>query len=92
MKKLMVALLAAIAVGCAWAATETVGGYTWTYRINGNTAEIYNSSDDAANSPSSANYDAIRATPVSVAIAFQSVALSRFNLHLGLTLAARGAG
>ena len=24
------------------AATEKVGGYTWTYRINGNTAEIYN--------------------------------------------------
>ena len=23
----------------AWAATETVGGYTWTYRINGGTAE-----------------------------------------------------
>ena len=22
----------------AWAATETVGGYTWTYRINGDTA------------------------------------------------------
>ena len=39
MKKLMVALLAAIAAGCAWAATETVGGYTWTYRVNGGTAE-----------------------------------------------------
>lgn len=24
------------------AETETVGGYTWTYRINGDTAEIYN--------------------------------------------------
>ena len=23
----------------AWAATETVGVYTWTYRINGDTAE-----------------------------------------------------
>ena len=146
-KKLMMMLVSlAVAFG-AWAETETVNGYTWTYRINGNTAEIYNSSDDAAISPSptgtvtipgtlggkpvtsigesafrdcsglmsvtipdsvtsigyeafygcssldsSANYDAIRATPVSVAIAFQSVALSRFNLHLGLTLAARGAG
>ena len=37
----MAALLAAIAAGCAWAETETVGGYTWTYRINGDTAEIY---------------------------------------------------
>ena len=24
----------------AWAETETTGGYTWTYRINGGTAEI----------------------------------------------------
>ena len=24
----------------AWAEEETVGGYTWTYRINGDTAEI----------------------------------------------------
>ena len=24
----------------AWAETETVGGYTWTYCINGDTAEI----------------------------------------------------
>ena len=23
----------------AWAETETDGGYTWTYRINGDTAE-----------------------------------------------------
>ena len=23
----------------AWAATQTVGGYTWTYRIDGDTAE-----------------------------------------------------
>ena len=29
----------AAAVG-AWAATETVDGYTWTYRIIGDTAEI----------------------------------------------------
>ena len=25
--------------GGAWADVETVGGYTWTYRINGDTAE-----------------------------------------------------
>ena len=36
-----VELLAAVAVAIgARAATETVGGYTWTYRINGDTAEI----------------------------------------------------
>ena len=23
----------------AWAETETIGGYTWTYRINGDTEE-----------------------------------------------------
>ena len=26
--------------GCAWAETETVGGYTWTYRINDGVAEV----------------------------------------------------
>ena len=26
--------------GCAWAVTEMVGGYTWTYRIGGETAKI----------------------------------------------------
>ena len=35
------ASLAAVAVAIgARAATETVGDYTWTYRINGGTAEI----------------------------------------------------
>ena len=34
-------LAAAMAAFGAWAETETVGGYTWTYRINGDTAEIY---------------------------------------------------
>ena len=29
-----------MATVCARADTETVGGYTWTYRINGDTAEI----------------------------------------------------
>ena len=38
-KKLMM-LAAAVAV-VAWADTETVGGYTWKYQINGDTAEIY---------------------------------------------------
>ena len=35
-------LAAAMAAFGAWAETETVGGYTWTYRINGGTAEIFN--------------------------------------------------
>ena len=30
----------AVAIG-ARAATETVDGYTWTYQINGGTAEIF---------------------------------------------------
>ena len=29
----------AVAATGAWAATEKVGGYTWMYRINGDTAE-----------------------------------------------------
>ena len=41
-KKLMMLFAAAVAAFGAWAATQTVGGYTWTYRINGGTAEIYN--------------------------------------------------
>ena len=35
---MMVAAVAALAAFGAWAATETVGGYTWTYRIDGDTA------------------------------------------------------
>ena len=35
-----------MAASGAWAEeTETVGGYTWTYRINGETAEIYGDYD-----------------------------------------------
>ena len=35
------ALFAAVAAATGvWAATETIGGYTWTYRINGDTAKI----------------------------------------------------
>ena len=39
-KKLMMMVVAVAAALGAWAETETVGGYTWTYRINGDTAEI----------------------------------------------------
>ena len=35
-------LLFAGAFRLAWGFTETIGGYTWKYQINGNTAEIYN--------------------------------------------------
>ena len=38
-KLLMMAFAAVAAAFGAWAATETVGGYTWTYQINGDTAE-----------------------------------------------------
>ena len=47
-------MLLAVALAAAMplmAATETVGGYTWTYRINGDTAEIFKSSYSAAISP-----------------------------------------
>ena len=47
---MMLAMAVAVAIG-ARAATETAGGYTWTYQINGDTAEIYNKYS-AAISPS----------------------------------------
>ena len=41
MKKKLMMMFAALAVAFgAWAETETVGGYTWTYRISGDMAEI----------------------------------------------------
>ncbi|MBQ3288566.1 MAG: leucine-rich repeat protein [Kiritimatiellae bacterium] len=43
-KKLMMLAVAVAAAFGAWADTETVGGYTWTYRTNGGTAEIYGTS------------------------------------------------
>ena len=39
-RKLMMMVAAVAAAFGAWAETETVDGYTWTYRINGDTAEI----------------------------------------------------
>ena len=39
------ALVAAVflaSASCAFAETESVGGYTWTYQVNGGAAEIYN--------------------------------------------------
>ena len=41
MRKKLSAIVAVVAAFGAWAETETVGGYTWTYRINGDTAEIF---------------------------------------------------
>ena len=38
-KLMMMVAAVAVAIG-AWADTETAGGYTWTYEINGYTAEI----------------------------------------------------
>ena len=37
MTRKLIMAVAAAAFG-VWADTETVGGYTWTYRINGETA------------------------------------------------------
>ena len=50
MKKTVIMVVASLAF-CAWADTETIGGYTWTYRINGDTAEIYKGFNKAAISP-----------------------------------------
>ncbi len=38
-KRITMFLAAAMAAFGVWAETETVGGYTWMYRINGGTAK-----------------------------------------------------
>ena len=42
MKVAILSAVVAMAAFGAWAETETVGGYTWTYQINDDTAEIFN--------------------------------------------------
>ena len=51
-RKALAVVIASFTVAFAWAETETVGGYIWTYRINGDTAEIYKGSSSPAISPS----------------------------------------
>ena len=38
-RKALAAVIASLTVAFAWAETETVGDYTWTYSVNGDTAE-----------------------------------------------------
>lgn len=52
MKRLMMMAVAIAAAMTAIGEMETVGGYTWIYRITGGTAEIYNDTYTAAISPS----------------------------------------
>jgi len=83
MKKAVVlsAAVMFVALG-AWAATEKVGDYTWTYRINGDTAEIYNNGSCAV-SPSPTGAVTIPSTlggkPVT------SIGLGAFSYCSGLT-------
>ncbi len=51
MKKMIMALGCILCAAQLMAETETVDGYTWTYRINGDTAEIYSGYWHAAISP-----------------------------------------
>ena len=53
-KRIGMFLAVAMAAVCAWADTWTDPdtGYTWTYRVNGDEAEIYNGSSSPAISPS----------------------------------------
>ena len=53
-KKLMMLAVVSGMICAAWAATETIGDYTWMYRIKGDTAEIYAGSSSRAISPSPA--------------------------------------
>ncbi len=48
MKRLMTLAVVVAAAMMAMAETETVGDYTWTYRINGDMVEINKSSYSAA--------------------------------------------
>ena len=38
-RKALAVVIASFTVAFAWAETETVGDYTWTYSVNGDTAE-----------------------------------------------------
>ena len=51
-KRLMMLAAVAAAAFDACSETETVGGYEWTYRVNGDTAEIYKGTLSPAISPS----------------------------------------
>ena len=63
MKTKLMMMVAAVAVTFgAWADTETVGDYTWTYQINGDTAEIRNGSSVAI-SPNPTGAVTIPSTP-----------------------------
>ena len=46
-KKLMMAVAAVAAAFGAWADTETIGDYTWSYQIIDGNAKIYNEGDTA---------------------------------------------
>ena len=45
--KRTIALVLSVISFHLWAITETVNGYTWTYRVNNRAAEIYNSGEVA---------------------------------------------
>ena len=62
MKRIIVMLAAVLAVVGIRAETEKVGAYTWTYRVNGTGAEICNSYNYAAISPSPTGVVAIPST------------------------------
>ena len=82
MKRMLVVVSAVAVAFGAWADTETVGGYTWTYRINGDTAEIYNNGYKAI-SPEPTDAVTIPSTlggkPVT------SIGSSAFEACIGLT-------
>ena len=85
MKKLLMLILGGILAAATplMAETETVGDYTWTYRINGDTAEIDSGSWSAAISPSPSGAVTIPSTlggkPVT------SIGFGAFNGCRGLT-------
>ena len=51
MKKTMTLMTAIVTAMTVWAGEEQIGGYTWTYRIDGNTAEIYNEDENGYTLP-----------------------------------------
>ena len=83
MEKLAAIFCMLLSFSSLLANTEKVGGYTWTYRINGNTAKIYNDDGFAAITPSPTGAVTIPSTlggkPVT------SIGISAFDRCSGLT-------
>ena len=81
--KLMMMVVAIVVAVGAWADTETVGGYTWTYQINGDTAVIFNNGGLPAISPMPTGAVTIPSTLGGKSVT--SIGVSAFSCCSGIT-------